>query len=125
MAENTDVPEKPDDHQDDQAAAADQAPAVAPEPPNAAPQGPRLRDRAFAFRAVVAVAAATLLIGAAGGAGLAAWAEDDDGPRVGRFADGPGWEGPRHPFGPGDRGPRFHPGDKQDRSEQQEPGSTS
>jgi hypothetical protein len=77
-----------------------QAPAVpveaaaATEAVQAAPKA-RLRDRAWSFRAMLAVGVATLLIGGAGGAGIVALADggNDHGPRIGRLAGGPGGPG--------------------------------
>jgi hypothetical protein len=83
MAENTDVPENADEN------LTNEIPATpAPEP---ARTPVRLRDQVWSFRSMIAVAAATLLIGGAGGAGLVALTNGDNGrpERVGRFADGP------------------------------------
>lgn len=58
--------------------------------PPVAPARPRLRDRAFTFRSVLAVGVATLLLGGAGGAAIVAATSDDHGdrPRITRFGDG-------------------------------------
>jgi hypothetical protein len=66
---------------------------VAVAPP--APARPRLRDRVWSFRAMLAVAVATLLIGGAGGAAIvAATDHGHDRHRISRFAGGPGRGGP-------------------------------
>ena len=71
----------------EQASTADAAPAPAKQ---------RLRDRLWSFRAVIAVALASVIIGGLGGAALANVAQDDDerrfGPGQGRFdRGGPDW----------------------------------
>jgi hypothetical protein len=67
---------------------------VATAPVAAAPAGPRLRDTVWNFRAMLGVAAASLLIGGLGGAGIVALASDDDGGRPERMSNfggqGPG-----------------------------------
>ncbi|RNL64198.1 hypothetical protein EFK50_06600 [Nocardioides marmoriginsengisoli] len=110
MAENT------DENLTNEADAVDET-AVQPTTPEvpAAPDAsavaaaPRLRDRMWSFRAMIAVAAATLLLGGAGGASLvAATNGGNDGPdRVGRFA-GPGGGMDGQHRGPGGYGgPQF------------------
>lgn len=117
MAENQ-TPEQPAENIPaadpvDATTEAETAPATqAHVPITAAPQQ-RLRERLFSFRAVVAVAVATLLLGGAGGAALVAVTDDgqDDGPRIAQRGDGPGGYGDRdRQFrdGPGG-GPGFAP----------------
>ncbi len=80
-----------------------QTAAAAPPPPTPDAPRTRLRDRAFRLRAVLAVAAAGIIVGAAGGTVTTLLVHgDDDGPRherfggrieerlEGRFGDGPG-----------------------------------
>lgn len=76
-----------------------------PNPP-ATPPKQRLQDRLWSFRAVIAVALASVILGGLGGAVLANVADDDDG---GRFGPGPG----QGRFGPG--GPMRGPGMMDDR----------
>lgn len=84
-----------------------------------APTGPRLRDRMWSFRSILAVGIASLLLGGAGGAaiGAATGGHDHDHERFGRFAGpggmrgGPGFE--RHGGGYGygyGNGPGMMPG---------------
>jgi len=93
---------------DDQAAAADDTVVGEPAPQPAtqpAPAGPRFTDRVWSFRAMLAVALASLVIGGGVGSAIAAVSSDDDHDgrlRVVRF-DGPGERG----RGPGERGPRL------------------
>jgi hypothetical protein len=49
----------------------------APVPPGSQPASPRLRDRVWSLRAVIAVALASVIIGGLGGAALANVADDD------------------------------------------------
>ncbi len=117
---NAHDPEKREPHQHTDEHTADPAPdttevreptgpptvahAVAPDP--AAPPSPsarqRLRDRMFRFRSVLAVATAALVLGAAGGVGVAALV-DHDGPRPGSsWVEGPGrGDAERRPGGSG------------------------
>jgi hypothetical protein len=107
MAENDDVPGSPD---------ADVQPATEPTPPpadTAATPGPvlvtRWRDRAWSFRAMIAVALASVLIGGVGGSVLVAATNDDnDGHyRMGRYGPGgmmPPGMGHRMPRNWGDDG---------------------
>jgi len=106
MADNDDVPGSPDR---DAVAAEDAAPTTPEEPTVAQPvasaepaRAPilktRWRDRAWSFRAMLAVALATLLIGGiAGGVIGAAASGDRDDHRIGRWGPGgpmmggPGW----------------------------------
>jgi hypothetical protein len=78
------------------------APATAP-----APVGPRLRDTVWNFKAMLAVALASLLVGGLGGAAIVALADGDDHPeriRIANFGDGPGGRGEfRGPFGDGEK----------------------
>ncbi len=103
MAENDEVAAGPDDTVVVQ-------PAPAPEP---APGGPRFTDRVWSFRALLAVALASMVIGAGIGSAVAALAGDDDRLRMTRFSDGPGERG----RGPGDLGP---PGQRFDKAEMKE-----
>ena len=131
MAENTDVPENADENLTNEAAVEETA-VQAPQPvaAEAAPQTSRLRDRMWSFRSMVAVAAATLLLGGAGGAALVAVTDGghDRPDRMGRFADGPGGRG-----GPDgrQRGPQFNQNGPQQGQQQGEqeppaaPGSSS
>jgi hypothetical protein len=101
MAENDDVPGSPD---------ADVQPATEPTPPpadTAAAPGPvlvtRWRDRAWSFRAMIAVALASLLIGGVGGSVLVAATDDD---HDGHYRMGPYGPGGMMPPGMGRRMPR-------------------
>ncbi|MCX6395887.1 MAG: hypothetical protein NTV23_05330 [Propionibacteriales bacterium] len=96
MAEN----ENPESPEAPEAAPTTESPAV-PAAAATVPPGPRVRDRLYSFRALVAVAVATLLLGGAGGAAVVAATDDGhdghdrhgrhgDGPRMSRF-DGPGY----------------------------------
>lgn len=101
MAENNDVPEVSGGDPTTEAEAvpnetANEAVAAGPV------LVPRIRDRVWSFRAMLAVGIAALLIGGAGGAAVvAATGHDDDRPRIGRFG------GPDGRFGglDGQRGP--------------------
>ena len=88
------------DHQPTQALPAQQAPAPEPAPDvGPAPEKQRLRDRVWSFRALIAVALASVIMGGLGGAALANVAQDDDERRLG---PGQGWfdrEGPGGPPG--------------------------
>jgi hypothetical protein len=107
MADNDDVSETPEDAA---APVDDTRPVLPPDTTEdaAAPAAQpvlktRWRDRAWSFRALLAVALATLVLGGvAGGAIVAASDDDHDGP--GRFMMGPGGPGNRLP--PGFRGHR-------------------
>lgn len=70
------------------------APATPPTPPDdtGTPPAPRLRDRVFRLRSVVAVAAAGVIVGGVAGAGLTAVADGhgDRRPELGRNGFGPG-----------------------------------
>lgn len=85
--------------------------APAAHQPVTAPAKQRLRDRLWSFRAVIAVALASVIIGGLGGAALASVSEGGDdgrfGPGQGRFNRG----GPGGPPGMMNRGPgRRNPG---------------
>src|SRR5690349_17584400 len=71
---------------------------------------PRLQDRVWSFRAMVAVALATLLIGGLAGGAIVA-ASDDDNDGHGRFLIGPRGQGDRLP--PGLRHRQFRDGGPQ------------
>jgi hypothetical protein len=88
-----------------------QVPPDAPEPPAQPILVTRWRDRAWSFRAMVAVALATLLLGGIAGGAIVAVADDgNDGHS--RFLIGPGGRADRMP--PGWRGHRhFHDGGPQ------------
>ncbi len=76
--------------------------------PAPGPAGPRFADRVWSFRAMLAVAVASLVIGGGIGSAVAAVSGDDDQDergRVGRFVDGP-----RGGPGEGGRGQRFKGG---------------
>src|SRR5689334_20954103 len=71
------------------------APPVEAQPvaqPVAQPAGPRFRDTVWNFRSMLAVAAASLLIGGLSGAAIVALADGDDGPDRARVVNfgGPG-----------------------------------
>ena len=133
--ENThEAPEVPDGPEapDPETATTTAEPQAAPPAPAATPvaAGPRLRDRLFSFRSVVAVSLATLLLGGAGGAALVAATGDDhnDVRRVGRFGPGPGGFdngfGPRfrHNGGPGQQfSQQYPPGYQGGQGSQEEP----
>lgn len=88
MAENDDTPAGADDTVVDQAAP---TPEPAPEPAAGASTG--FTSRVWSFRAMVAVALASLVIGGGVGSAIAAVAGDDEPEhrmRVTRFSDGPG-----------------------------------
>lgn len=119
MAEN-DVPDSPDRGVDPAANAPDQAAQTAERPAAGPPGGDsspvlktRWRDRAWSFRAMIAVALASVVIGGlAGGAVVAASGDDNDREqRMGPWGPGggmpPGWRerGPRDFRGDG--GPRW------------------
>ncbi|GAB3868321.1 hypothetical protein GCM10028801_44080 [Nocardioides maradonensis] len=83
----------------------DPAPVAAPAPPTppsdpAPPAAPRLRDRVFRLRAVLAVAAAGVIVGGATGAGLTAvtGGHGDGRSQPGRLGFGSG-QGPGMPGG--------------------------
>jgi hypothetical protein len=87
---------------------ADQTAVTAPPTPV---MKPRWRDRVWSFRAMLAVALATLVLGGVVGGTIVAVADDDQGDH-GRFRMGPGGRFERMP--PGWRGPRqFHDGGPQ------------
>lgn len=107
MAENTDPAQTPGSAENNEAPAAPAAPA-----------GPRLRDRMWTFRSLLAVGIASLLLGGAGGAALVAATGDDhdrDQHRMGR------WNGPGGPGGFDGRGPGMMNGYGQQRGPQQLP----
>lgn len=104
MVENTNDENTPAGEHDDAAEASTGAETevFVPEQPQpqaeAAPvaAGTSFRDRVWSFRAMLAVGVAALLIGGAGGAGIVAatsGGDDHRGPRIGRFAEGPGGRG--------------------------------
>ncbi|MCZ4499565.1 MAG: hypothetical protein JWQ74_2118 [Marmoricola sp.] len=117
MAENNDFPEvSSGDPTTEADATTDQASAGAPDtstfpvagepaPASGPVLVPRIRDRVWSFRAMLAVAVAALLIGGAGGAAVvAATDHGNDRPRIGRFGGPDGQRGPGHGFdgnGPG------------------------
>jgi hypothetical protein len=77
---------------------------------------PRWRDRAWSFRAMLAVALATLLLGGIAGGTIVAAADDDHDQRHAWMGRGgpadripPGWRGPRH-FQDGGPRWRWHDG---------------
>ena len=116
MADNDAVPGSADHDAtptEETAAVPPQDPATEPAAATTSP-GPvmkaRWRDRAWTFRAVLAVALATLVLGGVVGGTIVAVADDHDG--QGRFRVGPGGRFERMP--PGWRGPRqFHDGGPQ------------
>ncbi len=84
-------------------------PPAAPEPTtpaaDAAPVRPRLRDRVFGLRSLVAVALAGLVLGGVGGFGIHAATDDGGGDgRMDRFGPGGAFPGGPFPGGPGGRG---------------------
>jgi len=103
MAENDDTTAGADDTVVDQAAPAPEpAPETASEPAVEAPTG--FTSRVWSFRAMLAVALASLVIGGGIGSAIAAVSGDDEPEhrmRVTRFSDGPGG-GPGEM--PGERG---------------------
>ncbi len=100
--DNDNTPDQPDPTPDPAPIAppaAPAAPAAHPVPP--APPQMRWRDRAFRFRAVLAVALASVILGAGAGVlGSLAFGHDQDGPDRQHRIEGPG----RGDF-PGQRGP--------------------
>jgi hypothetical protein len=116
MAENDDVSGTPED---EAPTPGDTQRVLPPDTPAATPQPvlkTRWRDRAWSFRAMLAVALATLVIGGiAGGAVVAATGGDDD--DHGYFRMGPGGPGGRmHGWGPRefkDGGPQWRWNDGQ------------
>jgi hypothetical protein len=90
-----------------QALPADQSPNEYADQPTAPPPPPRqrLRDRLWSFRAVIAVALASVIVGGLGGAALASVSNNGDqgrfGPGAGRFNRG----GPGSPPGMNGNGP--------------------
>lgn len=114
MAENDDAPANADDTVVSGPAGPKTSPETSPAP-EPAPAGPRLVDRVWSFRAMVAVALASLILGAGIASAVAAVAGDDSDERLRltRFSDGPGERG----RGPGDMGP---PGQRFDREEMKE-----
>jgi hypothetical protein len=102
MAENDERPEVPPDAAPDEPTAAQ--PVIPAEPAVAPVLKTRWRDRAWTFRAMIAVAAASVLVGGvAGGAIVAASGDDHDRDhyRMGPWGPGgqmqmpPGWRGPK------------------------------
>lgn len=100
MDENEAPEVRPDDAGEISSDVPQSVPAATPQPEKV-----RLRDRMWSFRAMVAVAIATLLLGGAGGAAIVAATGHDHGDRerFGRFVGGPG--GGREGFG--GNGPGF------------------
>jgi hypothetical protein len=110
MAENDDVSGSPENSTENDAAMPEDTQPVLPPDPAPVTQQPvlvtRWRDRAWSFRAMLAVALATLVIGGiAGGTVVAVSGDDDD---HGYFRMGPGGPDGRMPPGMGQR--RFHDG---------------
>jgi hypothetical protein len=121
MAENdegpggTDRPEAPPEPAaatapDEPAPTATQ-PVIPPERAAAPVLKTRWRDRAWSFRAMIAVAVASVLVGGVAGGTIVAASGDDhdrDHYRMGPWGPGgqvpPGWRGPQQD----DRGPRWH-----------------
>jgi hypothetical protein len=114
MADNddevSDVPDRDATPTGGTASVPSQDPEAEPAGATAAPDPvmkPRWRDRVWTFRAMVAVALATLLLGGVVGGAIVAVADDHD--DHARFRMGPGGRFERMP--PGWRGPRqFHDG---------------
>ncbi|WP_232676394.1 hypothetical protein [Nocardioides sp. R-C-SC26] len=109
MTENPQHSQNPDASPATEAVVDPAAPAVAT-PSGAAPDAPRtgMRDRLFGIRSVAAVAAASLIIGAGGGAlvGVAVSGHDRDGGPGGRGGDRGSFSDQR----PGGDGPQGFPG---------------
>jgi len=115
MAEDDDVSGSPESSaEDDTTTPGDTRPVLPPDPAQAAPPPTpqptpqpvlvtRWRDRAWSFRAMLAVALATLVIGGIAGGTVVALADDDD--EHGHFWMGPG--GPDDGMPPG-WGPRHY-----------------
>jgi hypothetical protein len=121
MADNDEVSGSPDHEAEGIEGATEETRPVLPPDPASEPLAttattgaatpvmkPRWRDRVWSFRAMLAVALATLVLGGVvGGAVVAAAGDDND--DQGRFRMGPGGRFEKMP--PGWRGPRqFHPG---------------
>jgi translation initiation factor IF-2 len=110
------MPENPSDlppgGPEELAAANGPAQAAPLTPPTGSPMPtpPRLKDRLFRFRSVVAVAAAGVIVGGAAGAGITAISDGhgDGRPQFGRSGfgpgHGPGMSGGRPPGMPGGQG---------------------
>jgi hypothetical protein len=77
-------------------------PVIPPEPASAPVLKTRWRDRAWSFRAMIAVAVASVLVGGVAGGAVVAAAGNDNERDHGYFRMGPG--GPGGPMGPGWRG---------------------
>jgi hypothetical protein len=133
MADNDDVPGSPDR---DAEATGETVPTAARPVVPAESAGPapvlkaRWRDRVWSFRAIIAVALASLLIGGVTGGVIGAVAADDD--RDGHYRMGPwdhdgpmppGWRerGPRHFRGDGGPGWRWQDGPQEDSPQQPSP----
>lgn len=107
------APEAPGTPESGEAPTAETSPVIPPDAPAPARPVlvPRWRDRAWSFRAMLAVALATFLVGGLAGGAIVAMA-DDDHPDHGRFVIMPGGRGDRMP--PGWRMPhRFRDGGPQ------------
>ena len=119
MAENDDVSGSPED---DATTPGDTPPVLPPDPALATPATPpatpsatpqpvlvtRWRDRAWSFRAMLAVALATLVIGGVAGGTIVALADDDN--EHGHYWMGPGGPDGGMPWGPRhyrDGGPKW------------------
>ena len=89
--------------------ASERPPLPPDQPPAAAGQSQRWRDRAWSLRAVIAVGLASVILGGLAGAAIATVGNHQDqqrGPGFGRFQGGPGMPPGQRGFGQGPR--RFH-----------------